>query len=55
MHVIAPISSPRLTTEQVRQTAGNRFDRRQRVIQFVAQDAQQALPGSPLFFAERLT
>ena len=42
-----------LAAEQAAEAAGDRLDRRQRVVQLVAEHADQALPGLPLLFAQR--
>ena len=44
----------RLAFDDGRQAAGDRLDRRERVVHLVADDADQALPRLPLFFAQRL-
>src|SRR4030095_4706486 len=44
-----------LPGEQVGQAAGDRLDWRERVVQFVAQHAQQSLPRAAFFLAQRLT
>src|SRR5215510_376355 len=55
MHVVTPVGRLRFPANQIGKTPGNRLDRRERIIQLVAQDAQQALPCGALFFAKRLT
>ena len=54
-HVVAPVVGRALAAEQRLETAGNRLDRRQRVVQLVADDANQPLPRLTLLFAQRLT
>ena len=51
--IILPIGRRRLAPQQRFQTSGNRFDRRERIVHFVAEDANESLPGAPLFFAKR--
>ena len=54
LHVVAPVGRRRLALDDRRQAAGDRLDRRQRVVHLVADDANQPLPGLALLFAQRL-
>ena len=54
LHVFAPVGRQRIALGDRRQAAGDRLDRRQRVVHLVADDADQALEGLALFFAQRL-
>ncbi len=49
-----PVVGPRLALHQAAEAAGDRLDRRQGVVQFVAEDADQALPRGAFLVAERL-
>src|SRR5262249_56398022 len=55
LHVVTPVVWLRRHIEQRFQAAGNRLDRRQRVVQLVADDANQSTPGQSLLFAQWLT
>src|SRR5690349_10170695 len=55
MHVLTPVGGLRIPANQIGETSGNRLDRRERIVELVAQHAQQSLPRSPLFFTKRLT
>ena len=54
LHVVAPVGGRRLALDDRRQAAGDRLDRRERVVHLVADDADQPLPGLALLFAQRL-
>ena len=49
-----PVRRPRLALHQAAEAAGNRLDRRQRVVQLVTEDADEALPRGALLVAQRL-
>ena len=49
-----PVRRARLALHQAAQAAGNRLDRRQRVVQLVTEDADEALPRGALLVAQRL-
>ena len=52
--VLFPIGRPRLARQDALQTPRDRLDRRQRIVQFVPQHANQPLPGFQFFGAQRL-
>ena len=54
LHVVAPVGGRRLAVDDRREAAGDRLDRRQRIVHLVADDADQPLPGLPFFFPQRL-
>ena len=54
VHVLAPVLGRRIAGEQRVEAAGDRLDRRERVVQLVADDANQPLPGFALLLAQRL-
>src|SRR5262249_25597535 len=54
LDVVAPVGGRRIALDDRGQTAGNRFDGRQRVVHLVGDDADQSLPRLALFFAEWL-
>jgi len=53
MRVVAPVGRQGLAIDQLVQRAGHRLDRRERPVDLVANDAHEALPGLPLFLAQR--
>ena len=53
-HVVAPIVGQRIARDDRLQAAGDGFDRRQRVVQLVAEHAHQALPGLQFLLAQGL-
>ena len=52
-HVFFPIRRTRLPGEKIVQAAGDGLDRRERIVQLVAEHAHQTLPGLQLLFAQR--
>ena len=54
LHVVAPVGGRRVAIDDRRQAAGDRLDRRQRVVHLVTDDPDQALPCLPFLFAQRL-
>ena len=52
LHVLAPVGGKRFASHHLAEAAGNRADGRQRIVQFVAQHAQETLPGLPFFVAQ---
>src|SRR5207237_9646272 len=51
--ILAPIGGRRLAPHQIRQALGDRLDRGERVVQLVAEHADEALPRLPLLLAPR--
>ena len=52
-HVALPVLGARLAQQQRLEAAGDRLDRRERVVELVADHADQALPGLALLVAQR--
>jgi hypothetical protein len=52
LHVVAPVGGARLAREQTFQTPGYRLDRRQRVVQLVAEHADEPAPRAEFFLAQ---
>ena len=53
-HVVAPIVGQRVAGDDADQAAGDRLDGRERVVQLVAEHADQALPGLQFLLAQGL-
>ena len=54
LDIIAPVGRRRVAFDDRRQAAGDRLDRRERVVHLVSDDANEALPRLAFFFAQRL-
>ena len=52
--IVVGVRRTRLALEQRRETSGDRLDRRERVVDLVAEHAHESLPRLQLFFAQRL-
>ena len=52
-HVLVPVMGHRFAREHRLEAAGDRLDRRQRVVDLVADDSNQPLPRLPLLVAQR--
>ena len=52
-HIVVPVVGQVVAPEHRFQAAGDRLDRRERVVDLVTDDADQPLPGLTLFVAER--
>jgi len=52
LHILAPVVGQMRACSEVGQGGCHRLDRRQRIVEFVPQHADQALPGLPLFLAQ---
>ena len=52
LHVVVPVERARFAHEQTFQTPGDGFNRRQRVVQFVAEHAHEPLPRLAFLFAQ---
>ena len=52
--IVLPVGRGRLAPEQAAEAAGDRLDRRERVVQLVAEHADQPLPRLALLLAQRL-
>ena len=50
--IVVPVSRQRIAPQQILQTSRNRFDRRERIIHFMTENAHQSLPGDPLLFPQ---
>ena len=55
LDIVAPVGRRRLPFDDRREAAGDRLDRRERVVHLVPDDANQPLPGLAFFLAQRLT
>src|SRR6266702_3626756 len=53
--IVLPVRRGRIAAQQRFQAGGKRLDRGKRIIHFVAEHANQSLPGAAFFFAQRAT